>query len=233
MTDKEQCLLVEYLTQEKFKYQGHTRYSTINAGLRESRVFTKRDKYTGKYNADVEFGYPGHWLGAIGYFAILDQIGSCFKDVGQETPNKCNRIKFALETFGLDLLNNDNRRLHALVALRNAFTHDFNLLNIPERENLYELQRCKFTVYADPYNENRIVDLPTIPWDGNIVDKDFLRTEDTTFVNLFAFGSLVETIHARIVESVKAKTVDTILIIPELLNKYTFMTSVHVIKNGY
>jgi len=233
MKDEEQSTLVEYLTQEQFSYQGLNRYSTINAGLRESRIFTKRDKYTGKYNPDSEFGYPGHWLGAIGYFTILDQLGSCFKEVEQDTPAKYNKIKFAIETFGFDLIDNDNRKLHAFVALRNAFTHDFNLLNIPERESKYELERCKFTVYADPNNDKRIVELPSTPWNGDIVGKDFLRRDDTTFINLFAFGSLVEAINTRIVEKVKANAIETTLSIPELINKYTFVTSDHVIKNSH
>lgn len=231
MTEEEVHYIFQYLTCETFDYQGSQRYSTINAGLRESRLFTKRDKLTGKYNDSAEFGFAGHWLGAIGYFTVLDQIGSCFKNSGQETPSKYNKIKFAIETFGFDLIGNDVRKLNALIALRNAFTHDFNLLNIPENERLNDLQRCKFTVYPDTDDKSEIVKLPTTLWNGDIVRKNFHRTDDTTFVNIFGFGTLVEKIHARVIEKVKANEVETTIEVPELINKYTFITSVHSINS--
>ncbi|MBL7888652.1 MAG: hypothetical protein JNL24_03810 [Bacteroidia bacterium] len=231
MTEEETNYIFQYLTCETFDYQGSQRYSTINAGLRESRLFTKRDKLTGKYNPDAECGFAGHWLGAIGYFTVLDQIGSCFKNPGQEISPKYNKIKFAIETFGFDFIENDIRKLNALIALRNAFTHDFNLLNIPDNERLNDLQRCKFTVYPDPDNENEVVKLPTTLWNGDILGKDFHRTDDTTFVNIFGFGTFVEKIHARIIEKVKTNEIETIIAVPELINKYTFITSVHSINS--
>lgn len=231
MTEEEAHYIFLYLTHETFEYKGSQRYSTINAGLRESRLFTKRDKLTGKYNPDSECGYAGHWLGAVGYFTILDQIGSCFKNIGQEVSPNCNKIKFAIESFGFDFIENDVRKLNALIALRNAFTHDFNLLNIPDNKKLNDLQRCKFTVYFDTDNESEVIKLPTTLWDGDIVRKDFHRTDDTTFVNIFGFGTLVEKIHARVIEKVKINQIETIIEVPELINKYTFITSVHSINS--
>lgn len=233
MNSEDKQILIQYLNNESFNYNGAIRFSTINAGLRECRLFTKRDKSTGKYDPNAEFGFVGHWLGAIGYFTILDQIGSSYKISGQETPLKYNKIEFALRNFGFDLLDNDERKLNALVALRNAFTHDFNLLNIPERENKYELQRLKFTVYPNPEEEKNIVTLSKTPWNGDIVGKDFHKEDDTTFINLFAFGTLVEEIVKRLVEKIDTNEIETIIDIKELINKYTFVTSTHIIKNTH
>jgi hypothetical protein len=44
---------------------------------------------------------PGNWLSAIGYFALLDLIGSTFNDVGEfKNPDNQNSIEFAIKSFG-------------------------------------------------------------------------------------------------------------------------------------
>lgn len=53
------------------------------------------------------------------------------KEHDKETQSK-NSIKLAIENFGYDLIDNDSKKLNALIALRNSFTHDFNLLNVPD-----------------------------------------------------------------------------------------------------
>lgn len=231
MEAEDRKLLRQYLSNECFDYNGTLRCSTINAGLRECRLFTKRDKITGEYDPKTEFGFAGHWLGAIGYFTILDQIGSCYKLANEPTPLKYNKIEFAIKNFGFDLLDNDEKKLNALLALRNAFTHDFNLLNIPENSKKIALQQHKFTVYPNPDNEKTIITLPSTQWNGDILGKDFNRTDDTTFINLFGLGTLVEEIIKRIIEKIDNNEIDTIIDIRELINKYTFVTSAHIINN--
>jgi hypothetical protein len=128
-----QTLLAFLNPNQPFEFMGSVRYSTLVAGLRDCRVNTKRDVTTGLYNRYIKHGFEGNWLSAIGYFTILDQMGSCYKPMAEPEPKaNANTIKFVIEKFAFDLVNNDDRELNALIALRNAFTHDFNLLNIPQ-----------------------------------------------------------------------------------------------------
>jgi hypothetical protein len=209
---------------------GSSRYSTLIAGLRDCRNNSKRDLDTGVYNPGIMRGDEGNWLSAIGYFTILDQIGSCYKPAGElDPPKKSNTIKYAIQKFAFDLIGNDQRRLDALIALRNAFTHDFNLLNVPRDPKLTHSQQHKFTVTAD-IEKDWIVILPSSVWDGNIDGKNFFDTSDSTFVNLFGIGNLTETIFSRIVHLLNDNQIDLQLPIGTLINKYTFVTSDHPIK---
>ena len=162
---------------------------------------------------------------------ILEQIGSSFKTTSVSPPaGNYNTIQFAITTFGYDLIDSDAKKLYALIALRNAFTHDFNLVNKPQNPQHVALQQHKFTVDSDPFKENEIVKLPSVQWDGDIIGKKFNNTSDATFINLFAFGTLVEKMVNRIIEMVKKNQIDTIIPVYELINKYTFVTSNHPIN---
>jgi hypothetical protein len=230
MNSVEKIIIQQYLSgQQPFEYLDTNRYSTLVAGLRDCRINSKRKVEDGKYDPEIKHGDEGNWLACIGYFTVLDQIGSCFKPLGELEPAiNYKSIKFAIEKFGFDLIDNNEKQLHALIALRNAFTHDFNLLNIPENSRLYDLQRHKFTVKARI--ESWIVKLPKEPWDGNIDEKDFFKTSDTTFVNLFAFGQLVESIYKRICDLHSENKLELRLPTKTLINKYTFITSDHPIN---
>lgn len=231
MTPQDKQTLLDFLSPtQPFNFMDSSRYSTLVAGLRDCRVNTKREISTGAYNKDIQNGDEGNWLSAIGYFTILDQMGSCYKPLGEPEPQpNANTIKFVIEKFAFDLINNDDRELNALIALRNAFTHDFNLLNIPMNPNMVNLQQHKFTVTAEPDN-NWTVQLPSRLWDGNIDGKDFYDTSDSTFINLFGLGNLAETIYSRICSLLNADNIDLRLSTIRLINKYTFVTSNHPIK---
>jgi hypothetical protein len=191
MTPQDKQTLLDFLNiNQPFDFMGSLRYSTLAAGLKDCRVNTKRDVNTGAYSKDIQQGDEGNWLSAIGYFTVLDQMGSCYKPLEEPEPQgNPSKIKFVIEKFAFDLVNNDDRELNALIALRNAFTHDFNLLNTPTNPNMINLQQHKFTVTADTQN-NWIVKLPSRLWDGNIDGKDFSDTSDSTFINLFGLGNL-------------------------------------------
>lgn len=231
MTQQDKKVLLQYFDQNQpFDFMGSSRYSTLVAGLRDCRVYTKRDVTTGKHNSEIKFGDEGNWLGAIGYFTVLDQIGSCYKPLGVAEPQaNANTIKFAIEHFAFDLIGNDAGQLNALIALRNAFTHDFNLLNIPRDANMIALQQHKFTVTADTKN-NWVVKLRANQWDGNIDGKNFYDISDTTFINLFGFGNLVETVYSKIYDLLTKDQIELRLPTLRLINKYTFVTSDHPIK---
>lgn len=233
MYEHEKEILLEYLRNEQpFEFQGTQRYSTLVAGLKDCRSNTKRNTETGAYNPDPSVrGHIGNWLATIGYFTILDQIGSCFKKTTTTNNQNKNNVKFAIKEFGYDLIDNDEKKLDALIALRNSFTHDFNLLNIPEIRNnnsINENQIHKFTVTAEISNEPSekwIVKLPQRIWDMNIEGKNFNNTDDITYINLFEFGELVEKIYSRICEFTLLNQIDTKISVTKLINKYTFVRS--------
>ncbi len=230
MNPDEKIHIQNYLNrQQPFEFLGTKRHSTLVAGLRDCRVYTKRNDNDGVYNPEIKHGDVGNWLACIGYFTVLDQMGSCFKPLGDAEPEQnYSTIKFAIEKFGYDLIEKDERQLNALIALRNAFTHDFNLLNIPYNAKYIPLQQHKFTVMVDI--NSWVVKLPKELWDGNIDDKNFLKTTDTTFVNLFGFGQLVETIYSRICDLHNKDGIEIRMSPRTLINKYTFVTSEHPIK---
>lgn len=221
INENEKGILLQYLKEpQPFNYQGTQRYSTLVAGLRDCRANTKRNHITGIFDNNLN-GHPGNWLGTIGYFTILDQIGSCFKmkECVRETQSK-NSIKLAVENFGYDLIDNDSKKLNALIALRNSFTHDFNLLNVPDDKK--PSQTHKFTVMAD-VNDDWVVKLPEKQWDGNIETKDFYETSNTTYINLFGLGQLVERIYFRICDLIDNDKLDLNINFTTLINKYTFI----------
>lgn len=216
-------VLIEYLTfSDGFYYGGLKRYSSLVAGLSDCRLCVGRNisgVYDGKNN-----GNPGNWLGTIGYFTILDQIGSCFKSkVNENVYDERNSIKRAIKEFGFDIVDNNEKYLDALVSLRNSFTHDFNLLNIPrDLKNVSQIH--KFTVMAD-ISSKWIVKLPKETWNMNVIGKDFNKTSDTTYINLYAFMEMVEEIYRRICLLAEDGNVELIEPIEYLLNKYSFIIS--------
>lgn len=218
----EKHLILDYLNfNQPFDFGGQKRHSTLVAALKECRVITKRNCQTSQLDLTLKTGYPGNWLGAIGYLIILDQIGSCFKNICTENKGKKeNSIEFAVKSFAFEFMDNDSKKLHALIGLRNAFAHDFNLLNVNQK---YISQQHRYTVYWN--DSNTIVTLPENRWDGIVSEKNFNRLDDITLVNLFALGNMVESIYCKIIEGVTKDVVTIQTDTKTLINKYTFITS--------
>lgn len=238
MTDTEGLILSNYLdATQPFNFQGTQRYSTLIAALRDCRQNTKRNIETGNYDPEAASGDEGNWLGTLGYFTILDQIGSCFRPISKpEVAENENSIEYSIKHFGYDLINNENRQLQAIKSLRNSFTHDFNLLNIPKSKSLPKiaLERHKFTVTVDISKPLWIVKLPNERqlWDGNLEFKDFSNQSDVTFINLFGIAELVEAIYLNICALHESHQLETNLSIKSMINKYTFMIFPATINNG-
>jgi hypothetical protein len=72
-------------------------FSGFTAALRDARTAAGRDELGKK----VDHTKYGSWLGAIGYMALLDQIGTCFKPKQQscETGNSIRNEKSLIELF--------------------------------------------------------------------------------------------------------------------------------------
>lgn len=233
MTPEEKVLLLQYLNPDQpFTYRGCQRHATLIAGLRDCRQLLNRNLETGDRTQGSDAAI---WLAAIGYFSVLDQIGSVFQKVdGVARTRNGNSIVYAIENFSnlerFGVADEDREKtICALKALRNAFTHDFNLLNIPASRNRDHLEQHKFTVFSDS-TERRLVILPERMWDGNIDEKNFNATDDSTFVNLFQFAELVESIYSSIVAGINDDSVEANGSVHTILNKYTFVTSAHPMR---
>lgn len=179
-----------HLNSEKDE-NGRTSESSLVHALRNIRLITERDQDTGVATPD---GYLGNWIGAIGYITILDQIGKCYRPLSQERISDANMSPIKKALFYFNFTNLNGKEIDAIYALRNAFHHDFSLLNLDEGR-----RRAKyihhFQVNAHP--TDRIIRLPFTPWDGNI---DNRNNENATYVNLQALGDLVEKVYAELIK---------------------------------
>ena len=184
-------------------------YSGFVAALGDARAATGRDEFGRK----VDHTKFGCWLGAIGYMALLDQIGSCFKPK-QKPYESGTSIHKALRYF----TNLTNGEIEALYALRCSFAHDFSLHNINENR---ASRTHRFRVGVG--SSKRIVVLPSVRWDGNYESKNL---EDFTTINLEGFGDLVENICQQLCILVDNDELDVVL--PggsnELLHRYSIYT---------
>lgn len=176
-----------YLNSETYTNGRVTESSLVHA-LRNIRLITDRNQNTGI--PDTPDGYLGNWIGAIGYLTLLDQIGKCYRPISKIkiTPANMPSIQKALAYFSI--LTEDERI--AIYALRNAFHHDFSLLNLDEPK-MRPKYIHHFLVNAHP--TNHIVKLPTNKWDGKIGTRN---SDNATYINLQALGDLVENIYTQL-----------------------------------
>jgi hypothetical protein len=166
---------------------GHTIESYLSAALKDARKFTGRLSETGFPNPNNTFRDLGSWGGAMCYMTILEQIGKCYRPKSKKKVNTDSPIETALTYFSS--LNNDE--INAVVALRNAFFHDFGLHN---KNNSNPKRQHVFTVTNHPTDP--VVRLPKIQWDGLMNTR---KAENTTTINLKALGDLVEGIYKDLI----------------------------------
>jgi hypothetical protein len=185
-------------------------FSGFAAGLRDARKATGRDQGTG---AKIDKGLVGSWIGAIGYMALLDQIGSCFKPKTATAVSE-NSITRVLTYFSAL----PRPEIDALYALRCAFAHDYSLYNINSKNPSLQHQ---FAVGIG--GGMNVVGLPKSPWDGNYNHK---APDNRTIVNLEAFGDLVEDVVSKLTALAKSQGLEVVLQggSDELLDRYSFFT---------
>lgn len=180
--------------------------------LRDARKFTKRDQDTGQKLSVDSCGNHGSWLGSIGYLALLDQIGGCFKPKGASNISG-NCIIKALRYFS----NIDQKEADAIYALRCSLAHDFGLFNHnTKKPNLTHL----FTLHQGP--SGSVVTLPKIQWDG---DYQNITPDNSTCINLEALGDLVEAIYLELLRLASNQELEIVLAggAVELLTKYSII----------
>ena len=218
-----QTIFNKYLNpSQPFEFEYDRRYSTIICALRDARGLTQRNLETGKFSADLP-GQIGSWPGAMMYMTILDQIGTAFyhfdkKKLGKERSPILKAINYFNE-YGL--LCED--QIHAIIGLRNAFFHNFNLINVPKRESkIGVLQRHRFVVMAS--FDNWMVKLPETPWLGDYENKPWTNSTATK-INLYQIGELVEAITHHLKHLNEHKKLCTVEKNEKaFMNRYTFKT---------
>lgn len=183
-------------------------FSSFNMALYEIRRITKRDKLTGKRNLSYE---NSSWIGAIGYMALLDMIGACFKPDNTSPIVENRDFVRALKYFSENLTEDE---MLALYALRCAFIHDFSLCNYSSNPKL----RHSFIIQIG--NNDNVVELPTTTWDGRYENKS---EDNQTIVNIEKFGDIVESVCKKIIKLSDDKELEIILTggADELISRYT------------
>jgi hypothetical protein len=171
---------------EPYKKGGMIFFSGFSGALMEARhAAYRREDGTKMPNLK-----HGGWLAAIGYFALLEQIGNCFrpKETDIQVHGNENGIKKALKLFS----RLSKEEIDALYALRCAFAHDFSLSNVKAEgsKHLHHFRVTEGTVTP-------LVLFPKEEWDGSYQD---IKPETTTTVNLELFGDMVEELISRLME---------------------------------
>lgn len=191
---------------------GSTTYtSTLRAALKDARVVTGRDLNTGLVTTfDPRFQDPGRWLGAVGYFIVLDQIGVAYEDPSVTANPFRNELQRPLHFFAHPPLSKED--IYALYALRNSFAHDYSVVKTARKSPffLFEVsQSPSAPLVAHAYER----------WNGDFSTLDPQRHE--TKINIRAFGDLVEEIHIRLCAMHASSSLRLKISTTDLLTRFT------------
>lgn len=174
---------------------GFVYFSTLCGALKDARNMTGRNIETGVKDNSNKFGYLGSWLGAMGYITILDQIGKCYRPSTTSPIEKTKSpIIRALKYF--TKLSDD--QIDALYSLRNAFFHDYSLINKDNPKRMHQF-------IVDNHPTNPVVVLPKISWDGELNNRN---DKNATYVNLQALGDLVESLYNNLLTMAKENNLE-------------------------
>jgi hypothetical protein len=154
--------------------------STFNAALRDARVVCGRDVITGTPLGSTPIAL---WAGTLVYFALLDQIGNTLWPIQGRDAKRESSIERALRQFAPE---STRRQREALYALRNAFAHEFGLINVNKHRPEYT-----FAFAVDDDVEAPLLLWPPRRWDGQIRSAS---AKTRTVVGLYAFGDLCESV---------------------------------------
>ncbi|MEY2397801.1 MAG: hypothetical protein QOJ00_975 [Actinomycetota bacterium] len=157
--------------------------SALEALLTDAHRATGRDDDGNVINAD----HLGTWLGAMGYLALIDQIGKVLRwtDRAEQMGTYFEQI---LRQHG-----KTEAEAAALYGLRNAMVHSYGLANTNAK---YRDRQHFFTLNV--WGGSPLVDLPVTAWDG---DPASITEKTTTTVSLQAVGNLGETLVLDLQES--------------------------------
>ena len=113
-------------------------------------------------------------------FAILDQIGSCYKDLAKPAhPNEGSGIPHALYYFCN--MNAMSEEVKALYAFRNGLVHDGSFTNQSKKTRQWYMFRFDSELPLP-------IRLANTPWDGSASN---VGHDTTTYINMRIFTDLV------------------------------------------
>jgi hypothetical protein len=156
--------------------------SSLEASLTGCREATNRDA-----NGKVPFGaHAGSWLGAVGYLALLDQIGGAVVSL---RPHRSPSGRTDFERAIAQLTNVTDDEAICLYALRNSLAHNFSLVNIPPDHNhMGRVRRRKLTrLFTLTRGASKLIEWPTSDWNPR-----WPNSGGATTVDVQLLGDLVE-----------------------------------------
>ncbi|HCB61921.1 MAG TPA: hypothetical protein DHV29_01525 [Bacteroidales bacterium] len=220
----EQEAIKAHLTTNYISQNGMTFISGLCGGLKDARKISGRHMDTGdKFpdnskcskddNGPYFRGHLGSWLGTMGYLALLDQIGKCYKPKSKaKITGSISAIKKCLKYF--TTLSDDE--IDIIYALRNAFFHDYSIFNKYNGKNNF--------FHLGHHPTKPIVKAPAENWDGNYNN---VKLESQTWANLEAIGDLVEKIYEDLQQLALTNQLDIELDggHEELFRRYIFVSS--------
>ena len=155
--------------------------SSLEASLKNCREATNRDGNTG---TPLPPGVNGSWLGAMGYLALLDQIGNSVRHRKHpRAPSGKTGFEHALAHFST--ITDDEAV--CLYALRNSLAHDFSLVNVPPPRIKGARRKALTRLFTLSRGEPNLIRWPTRNWSPNNP-----RRTDATVVDVGHLGDLVE-----------------------------------------
>lgn len=182
--------------------------STFNAALRDARVVCGRDANTGTLLGVTPTAL---WAGTLVYFALLDQIGDTLKPAFGRDVKGESSIERALRQFAS---STTKRQRQALYALRNAFAHEFGLVNINRRRPEYA-----FAFVVDDDIRAPLVRWGARRWDGKLSSA---ATKTRTVVGLPAFGDLCESVVLNVRQHSNSVRLRSRVGVDELQRRFAF-----------
>lgn len=154
--------------------------SSLEASLTSCREATNRDA-----NGNVPFGaHAGSWLGAVGYLALLDQIGGAVISL---RPHRTSSGGSGVERAIAQFTNVTDDEAICLYALRNSLAHNFSLVNIPP-DHMGRVRRRKLTrLFTLTRAASKLIEWPTSDWNPRRPNSGGATTVDVQLL-----GDLVE-----------------------------------------
>lgn len=165
--------------------------SSFSAALRDARGATGRDE-----SGEVEIPEKSaSWLGAMGYLAFLDQVGTAVRleDFAAEPSEPA--LRRAIRQFS-PVSRPD---AFALQGLRNSLVHDYSLFSQYAPGGKVAVGSDRHYAFVFEVEGEELVQRAAQPWSG-ILHPDELPFECRTVVSLRHVGDLAESVRARVVE---------------------------------
>jgi hypothetical protein len=182
-------LITAHLSTEPTSLLGGQTHSALGTPLKEIRAKAGRDENSGKLNSNIS----GSWLAALGYLALIEQVGSCYnRPEGNESDPR--DLVRAIRQFSKV---SEADSLEVLYGLRCSLSHNYAIVRNDAR---YPKQpKYAFIVHPIPTSGTGRVPLikyPATPWDGDyskLANPDF-----RTMVSIAGIGDLFEEIFASV-----------------------------------